>query len=76
MTPNLLNLVHVAVRSRFEGAKTYGHKRIYVYIRKIIRMLRSKFVCSASLVVVYLKLLGMGLRFPENRAEQADRALG
>ena len=36
MTPHLLNLVHVPVRSRFEGARaqTYGHARIYVYIRK------------------------------------------
>ena len=34
MTPLLLNLVHVAVRSRFEGAHTYGHTRIYVCIRK------------------------------------------
>ena len=34
MTPHLLNLVHVAVRSRFEGAQTYGHTRIYVCIRK------------------------------------------
>ena len=34
MTPHLLNLVHVAVRSRFEGPQTYGHTRIYVYIRK------------------------------------------
>ena len=32
MTPHLLNLVHVAVRSRFEGAQTYGHTRIYVCI--------------------------------------------
>ena len=28
MAPHLLNLVHVAVRSRFEGAQTYGHTRI------------------------------------------------
>ena len=34
MTPHLLNLVHVAVRSRFQGAQTYGHTRIYVCIRK------------------------------------------
>ena len=34
LTPHLLNLVHVAVRSRFEGAQTYGHTRIYVCIRK------------------------------------------
>ena len=33
MTPRLLNLVHVAVRNRFEGAQTYGHTRIYVNIR-------------------------------------------
>ena len=34
MTPHLLNLVHVAVRSRCEGAQTYGHTRTYVCIRK------------------------------------------
>ena len=49
MTPHLLNSVHVAVRSRFEGAQTYGHTRIYICIRKLLRMLRSKIVCSASL---------------------------
>ena len=31
-TPHLLNLVHVAVRSPFEGAPTYGHTRIFVCI--------------------------------------------
>ena len=31
MTLHLLNLVHVAVRSRFEGAQIYGHTRIYVW---------------------------------------------
>ena len=35
MTPHLLNLVHIAVRSRFEGAQTFGHTRIYVYMRKL-----------------------------------------
>ena len=44
MTPHLLNLVHVAVRSRFEGAQIYGHI--------IIRILRSKIVYSASLAYV------------------------
>ena len=34
MTPHLLNLVHVAVRSPFEGAQTCGHTHIYVCIRK------------------------------------------
>ena len=31
MTPHLHNLVHVAVRSRFEGAQTHGHTRVYTY---------------------------------------------
>ena len=35
MTPHLLSLVHIAVRSRFEGAQIYGHTRIYVYMRKL-----------------------------------------
>ena len=35
MTPHLLNLVHVAVRSRLEGAQIYGHTRTYVYMRKL-----------------------------------------
>ena len=34
MTPHLLNLVHVAVRSPLEGAQTYGHTRTHVCIRK------------------------------------------
>ena len=34
MTPHLLTLVHVAVRSPLEGAQTYGHTRMYVRIRK------------------------------------------
>ena len=50
MTPHLLNLVHVAVRSRFEGAQTYAYIRMHT---KIIRMLRSKIVCSASLTHVH-----------------------
>ena len=35
MTLHLLNLVHIAVRSRFEGAQIYGNTRIYIYIRKL-----------------------------------------
>ena len=35
LTPHLLNLVHVAMRSRFEGAQIYGHTRVHVYIRKL-----------------------------------------
>ena len=34
MTPRLFNLVQVAVRSRFGGARKYRHTRIYVCIRK------------------------------------------
>ena len=34
MTPHLLNLVHVAMRSPFKGAQIHEHTRIYVCIRK------------------------------------------
>ena len=50
ITPHLLDLMHVAVRPRFQGAQT--HTYVHIHTNKI-RMLRSKIVCSASLTYGY-----------------------
>ena len=73
ITPHLRKLVHVAVRSRFEGDQLYAHTRILVYTRKLYVQLGPR---SCNRTALHMAMvMSSEHRLIHNSSERSDTVL-